>query len=205
MLMSFPALVAMSSGQWAPLVMCAALGSAYGWTAALKPTLGIAMLARRVDWRGAALAAVVGLLSLVVLPTWPAQWAATIWSFSGAKIHHIPVTVPGGVLLLLAALRWRTADGRLLLAMAVMPQSMFFYDQLALGLLARSFRQVLLCSLWSYVVMGAAYLAAPPNLDTLAQNAGFLSRAIVWGYYLPALVVVLRRPNVPARPSTAGS
>ena len=96
-------------------------------------------------------------------------------------------------LLLLAALRWRTEDGRLLLVMSVIPQSMYFYDQLALGLLARTFRQALVCSLWSYAVMGLAFLSAPANLDTLPQNAEYLSRFITWGCYFPALGCVLWR------------
>src|SRR5689334_14368985 len=38
LLMSFPALTAMTTGQWAPLVLCAAFGSGWGWVAAIKPT-----------------------------------------------------------------------------------------------------------------------------------------------------------------------
>jgi hypothetical protein len=111
--------------------------------------------------------------------------------FSGVKMHHIPLLVPGGLLLLLGALRWRTEAGRLLLAMSIIPQSMFFYDQLALGLVAQTFRQSLICALWSYAVAALAYLFAPSGLDTLPQNAAYLSRMIVWGYYLPALAWVL--------------
>ena len=190
-LMSFPALTAMTTGQWAPLVLCAAFGSGWGWVAAIKPTLGSAMLARRVDWRGALMAAGCATLTLIIDPRWPIEWLRAMIQFAGVKMHHIPVLVPGGALLLLAATRWRTADGRLLLGMSLVPQSMFFYDQLALGLLAQTFRQSLVCSLWSYAVAAVAYLCAPSGLDTLPQNAAYLSRMIVWGYYLPALAWVL--------------
>jgi hypothetical protein len=191
LLMSFPALTAMATGQWAPLVLCAAFASAWGWVAAIKPTLGIAMLARRVDWRGALVAAACGAFTLLFEPRWPIQWLSSMVRFSGVRMHHIPVLIPGGVLLLLAATRWRTENGRLLLAMSLIPQSMFFYDQLALGLTARTLRQSLICSLWSYAVAAMAYLFAPPGLDTLPQNAAYLARAIVWGYYIPALSWVL--------------
>jgi len=199
-LMSFPALTAMTAGQWAPLILCAAFGSGWGWVAAIKPTLGGAMLARRLDWRGALLAAACATLTLIIDPRWPIEWLRAMLQFSGVKMHHIPVLVPGGVLLLLAAIRWRTESGRLLLAMSLIPQSMFFYDQLALGLVAQTFRQSLVCALWSYAVAVFAYVCAPSGLDTLPQNAAYLSRMIVWGYYLPALAWVLwtapRRPVI---------
>ena len=201
-LMSFPALTAMSTGQWAPLILCAAIGSGWGGVAALKPTLGAAMLARRLDWRGACWAAGFAALTLLLDPAWPLKWIRAMQDFAGVRLHHIPVMVPGGVLLLLAAARWRTEDGRLVLAMSLVPQSMFFYDQLALGLLARTFRQSLICALWSYAVMAVAYLAAPKNLETIPQNAAYLSRIITWGFYLPALALALRRPNRSHQPST---
>jgi hypothetical protein len=190
-LMSFPALTAMTAGQWAPLILCAAFGSGWGWVAAIKPTLGTAMLARRMDWRGGLVAAACASLTLIIDPRWPIEWLRAMLQFSGVKMHHIPALVPGGVLLLLAAIRWRTESGRLLLAMSLIPQSMFFYDQLALGLLAQTFRQSLICALWSYAVMLLAYMCAPSGLNTLPQNAAYLSRIIVWGYYLPALAWVL--------------
>jgi len=148
------------------------------------------------------LAAACAILTLIIDPRWPVEWVRAMIQFAGVKMHHIPVLVPGGALLLLAAIRWRTESGRLLLAMAVIPQSMFFYDQLALGLLAQTFRQSLVCALWSYAVAALAYLCAPSGLDTLPQNAAYLSRIIVWGYYLPALAWVLwtwrRRPAIRA-------
>ena len=194
-LMSFPALWAMSSGQWAPLVACAAVSAGFGWAAACKPTLGLAMLVRTMNWRGFAIAAGFALATLLIQPTWPLAWLSAMRSFSGAGWHHIPVVVPGGVLLLLAALRWRSADGRLLLAMSLIPQSMFPYDQFALGLLARTRLQAIVWGLWSYAVVLVGFVLAPAGLDTKAANAEYFSYVVVWGYYLPALIVVLRRKN----------
>ena len=42
--------------------------------------------------------------------------------------------------------------------------------------------------------MVVAYLFAP-DMDTLPQNAAYLSHVIVWGYYLPAVAAVLVRRN----------
>ena len=197
-LMSFPALWAMSSGQWAPLVACAALSSGFGWAAACKPTLGIVMLARRMNWKGFAVAIAFGVLTLFVQPLWPLSWLAAMRQFSAEKLHHIPILIPGGILLLLAAFRWRTPDGRLLLGMALIPQSMFAYDQFALGLLARTRLEAIVWGLWSYVAMFVGYLLVPSSLaDTKAANAAYFARVIVWGYYLPALIVVLSRGAKP--------
>jgi hypothetical protein len=45
--------------------------------------------------------------------------------------------LPLGPLLLLAFLRWRKPTGRLFLALSLLPQLLFFYDQLLLFLLPR--------------------------------------------------------------------
>ena len=112
--------------------------------------------------------------------------------------RELPFAVdPGGFLVALAVLRWRRGEARLLLAMACVPQSMFPYDQLPLTLLARTRMQSYVFAIWSYLFIWAAWFAGRgwtvvPKVDSL----NFLARAIVWGYYLPLVVVVLRRPNV---------
>jgi hypothetical protein len=192
-LMSFPALFAMNGGQWSPLVMCAALASGWGWAAACKPTLGAAMLARRMDWRGAVVGAVFAIATLAANPRWPLEWLEALRAGAASGLYHVPLLVMGGPLLALAAIKWRTEDGRLLIAMSIIPQSMWGYDQLALGLLARTRLEAIVFSLWSYAVMIAGFLLAPDTLATKAQNAEYLSRVVVWGYYLPALLFLLRR------------
>jgi hypothetical protein len=53
--------------------------------------------------------------------------------------------------LLIALLRWRRPEARVLAALACVPQTMRFIDQLPLLAVAQSFRQSLLVSLLSYV------------------------------------------------------
>jgi len=95
----------------------------------------------------------------------------------------------------LAALRWRRPEARLLLVMACIPQTMLFYDQLPLLVVARNFRQSLYFCLVSYaaaVVAVLIYGGGPKDRALLfAQNAP----VIVGCYYLPCLILVLLRPN----------
>jgi hypothetical protein len=196
-LMSFPMLWCASSGQWAPLVTAAALSSGFAWVAACKPTLGLAAFLRNPSWRFVAMSAVLVVIAFAVNPSWPVEWLrATQARPYAAGAYHVPLLVPGGALLLLAAFRWRDADARLLLGMAVVPQTMLFYDQLALGLLASTRIQAYVFGLWSYAVAVAGFVLAPATELDKSSSVDYLASVIVWGYYLPALAVVLTRRNI---------
>jgi len=199
-LMSFPMLWAVSAGQWAPIVAAAALSPAFAWLAACKPTLGAAAFLARPSWRFLFIGGAFAALAFLFDRRWPAEWLETTRTLAGPAPYQIPLLVPGGILLLLAALRWRTMEGRLLLGMALVPQTMLVYDQVAIGLIARTRLESIVWGLWSYAVILLGIALAPKGLDK-AASVGFMGYVIVWGYYLPALVVVLRRPNEGPAPS----
>ena len=79
--------------------------------------------------------------------------------------------------------------------MASTPQTMLFYDQLPLALVARSRRQAIAFALASYAAPAlsvALYgMAAMDRMLLFARHAPI----ILFCYYLPCLVVVLMRPN----------
>jgi hypothetical protein len=200
-LMSFPALWCMSTGQWAPWVAAAALMPSLGFLAAAKPNLGLAAFLYRPSWRFIWLAAAIVVISLAVKPGWPAEWLSTV-RIRSSRDYQIPMLQwqAGGPLLLLALARWRLREGRLLLGMACVPQTMLLYDQIALGLLARTRLQAIIFGLWSYAAPTLLRAALPvilPNVDWSDRASAFsgLARVIVLGYYLPALAVVLARRN----------
>jgi hypothetical protein len=196
-LMSFPALWAVSSGQWSPFVTVAALTPAFAWAAACKPTLGLAAYLYRPSWRFLAIGGAFTVLAFLFQPSWPADWIHATQTRAAPGSYHVPLLVPGGIFLLLAALRWRRPEARLLLGMACIPQTMFPYDQLALGLVAQTRLQALVFSLWSYLaVWGARFVGEGPIAESKADTLAYLARVITWTIYLPLLVVVLRRPNV---------
>jgi hypothetical protein len=176
--------VAANQGQWSPLIVVGALVPAAGFLATLKPNLGLAGFAYRPTARGIVLAGLALLLSVAVLPTWPWDWLRNLRTLEG---HAPPLFTLSGSFLWLALLRWRTPEARLLLAMAAVPQLLFFADQLPLWLIPRTRSQTTLLSGLSLLGYGLFYL-------TLGQGDRYVPAAepFVLGFiYLPALALVL--------------
>jgi hypothetical protein len=202
LLMSFPMLWCAQSGQWTPLVLAAILAPSLGGLAVAKPTLAAAAFAYTPRRRFMVSAAVALVVSVVIFPRWPGEYLAEVAARTSAN-YHIPLLVFPGPMLVLAALRWRRAEARMLLVMSCVPQTMLFYDQLPLAVIAGTFRQALVFSLASYAPIVAIYFLPRPADDTTAATVATTSVVLVWMYYLPCLLAVLRRPNVGEVPAFA--
>ncbi|MFL5575705.1 MAG: hypothetical protein ACJ79S_07055 [Gemmatimonadaceae bacterium] len=188
--LSGPFVLAATLGQWSPLVTAAALLPWLGGAAMVKPNIGLAVAAYRPWWRGAAAAAALLAASLALLPRWPLDWLHLVRTQHG--IYHAPVAVGAGALLLLALLRWRLPGARLLVVLACVPQMLFFYDQLPLWLLTRTWRESLLLTLASLV----AWLGWVGTLHQGVVVNEFIPAArpyVMLGVFLPALLIVLRQ------------
>jgi hypothetical protein len=122
-------------------------------------------------------------ISLAVLPSWPIDWYRNI---SGRPEKLSPIKTLAGPLLLLAAVRWRRPEARLFLAMACVPQALFFYDQLILGLIPRTLRQSLILSLASFALLLTWFHRLGPG-DYYVQKAIPYATAI----YFVALAILL--------------
>jgi hypothetical protein len=192
--LSTPFLMAVSLGQWSPLLTAAALSPALGFLTATKPNLGLAALAYRPSWRALLGAAVFGIVSLIVLPRWPIDWLHNVAS---RPEKFIPLVRTGGFVLLLAAIRWRTAEARLFLVLACVPQNLLFYDQLPLWLIPRTLRQSLVMSIGS----GLLFLLWHQRLQ---PGEYYMVKAIPYamGVFFVALAVLLwaTREQTPAAP-----
>lgn len=179
--------------QWAPLIGAAFFLPSLGFVLSLKPTIGTAVVAATPSRKTFLLAIVAAVfltvVSFVVLPHWPADW---LHSIRTGPDMSAPILRPAGFLLLLALLRWRQPEGRLLLAMALIPQTASWYETLLPLLVARTKREMQVLVFGS----GIGYLAQIVFLDKKHEIAttdiGILMVVFV---YLPALAVVLRRPN----------
>ena len=180
-------------GQWSPWLTLAALVPGAGFLLTCKPTLGLACFFYRPTWRGIMSCLVMGAISLALMPTWPSEWLSNL---SWVQRHPPAILTPGGWILAVAALRWRQREARLLLAMACVPQLLFFADQLPLFLVARSRREALLFTA-SGVVVGVIWVARHFMRYAAVQMTG---PYVMVGCYLPALWIVLRRPNVASAP-----
>jgi hypothetical protein len=195
LLMSFPMLWCAQSGQWTPLAVASAFAPVLGGLAVGKPTLAVAAFAFAPRRRFVTSAAIVLGASLALAPWWPNEYLAEIRARTTAN-YQIPLLVLPGPALILALLRWRRPEARLLLVMSCVPQTMLFYDQLPLVTVAASFRQSLVMALLSYAPIAAVFFLPRPENDSLSATAAVTSVVIVWLYYLPCLALILRRPNV---------
>lgn len=182
-------IVAMGLGQWAPLVTATFLIPAVAWLAVLKPNIGLAMTAAKPTWVGLVGGGALLLATLAIQPNWPAEWIRNLHSMPG---HPAPIAAPGGFLLLLALLRWRRPEARLIAAMSLVPQLMYFCDQLPLWLVPRTRRESMLLSATSLLAWMPAVIVAAREGRQPAFNSEWF---VLAGVYLPALVMVLRRPN----------
>ncbi len=92
---------------------------------------------------------------------------------------------------MLALLRWRDPDARLLLALALVPVTGFAYDALPACLAARTRLQSAILT----VVTQIGALQAPhlPHAHGYADLTWKNGTLVVWTCLLPALVLVLRR------------
>ncbi len=127
------------------------------------------------------------IVSLVLWPHWPADW---LQALTHTPHHRAAIVRPFGFLALLALIRWRTPEGRLVAVLACVPQVFFFYDQLPLALTARTGRQLLL--LWGSPGSHGDHLGTCTHRPACVE---FAEPLILPFLYLPALVLVLRRPN----------
>jgi hypothetical protein len=186
------------SVQWTPLLMASAL-----WPPALglivaKPNLALPLLAYQTS-RRAILYAIIGggvllAVSVALQPTWPLHWYQTIHNEPVASQYRVPMLTRWGLVLAVAALRWRTRDGRLVLAMACMPQNFFFYDQLPLFLVARTRLQLVFMVIVSWLARMIPFFHPMRAVDNAELSVKYIP-LMVLGAYLPALVCVFERPN----------
>jgi len=182
---------AVVSGQIAPLLTVGCLLPAFQVLAIAKPNLGLAIFAYRPS-RWVVAAGVLGLIALVFVPTWPLDWRNALASDPG--VHLIPLLAPGGFLVLALLLRWRRPETRLLLTLACVPQSLAFYDALPLLLIPRTFRQSLVLAFCTQLANLFARKAMTSALDPPALFRAVAPFAL-WGCYIPAVVLILTRPN----------
>lgn len=177
---SAPYWMALRWGQWSPLLTATLLIPALAALVVVKPNLGLAVLVYRPRWQVVAAGAIFGIISLLILPSWPLDWFNAL----ATNRHTLPVLTIPGCFVLLALLRWRDPRARLLIGLAIMPQRLLFYDQLALLLVAPTLRTQLALIILGWVgflgwqsIGGPYTYAAPPW--------------VLWLCYLPALIVVL--------------
>jgi hypothetical protein len=187
-------MVTIELGQWAALYAAAFFLPPLAAFGIAKPNLGAVLVAAdrsgRATWWLLSGAAVLIATSLAVQPGWHEPW---LQNLRDAPHFQSPVLRPLGFLLLLSALKWRRPEARWLLAISIIPLPPSFYDQLLLSVVCLTARESLIfaastCVLFFYVGFNT------PQPDYLAWGR-IVGNGTVWICYLPALAMVLRRPN----------
>ena len=191
LLVSAPFIKVLLAPQWSPLLVAATLIPGLQFLAVTKPNLGIAALVYNPTWRGVIGCVVFLAVSLAVLPAWPWEWRRIV---AQLHTHTAPFRMFLGPVLLLAALRFRSREGRLLLVMAILPQRLLLYDQLVLWLIPRRWWSSLLLSVASWPALIAWMKPSLFGVSGLATWP-LTERMTMLFIYLPVLYMVLRRPN----------
>ena len=112
----------------------------------------------------------------------------TLVHFAYALVLSIPAA-----LMLLALLRWRRPEARWLAATACVPGTPGPQEALVFFVWPLSFRQLLVLGLLSHGALWAAFFARQRgDFYSYVDVAAVANIAFI---YLPALVVILRRPN----------
>ncbi len=190
--LSTPFMVAAAMGQWSPLITALALLPAAQALALAKPTLGAAAFLYRPTWKAAITGAVFLLLSLVIMPRWPFSWWLEMQNRHSVMAYKVPALAffPLGLLLLAAVLRWRSPQGRLLLVMALIPQYLWFYDQLLLWLIPQDWKESWLLTILSWLAYGLWRINTQGI--PLGETAGRPDVYVMALCYLPALALLFK-------------
>jgi len=184
--LSAPFVQAAILGQWSPLLTAAALMPSLQFLAAAKPTVGLAAWIYNPSRRGIIGGLILVAIAFLILPRWLGDWLDVA---SGMNKYRGPATTLLGSFLLLGLLRWRRREGRLFVAMSLIPQLPVFYDSLILWLIPST--------LWRSVTFSAVswvgYLAWYPHHTSPAQNE-IAFPWLVFTIYAPALALLLLLP-----------
>lgn len=187
---SAPCLHAVLSAQWSMLLTAAVLLPPLGFVLAAKPTTGAALWLYRPSRWSVVGGIVLVLASLAAQPSWPREWLATL----AATSHMVvPFAHAGGPLTILALLRWRRPEARLLLALACVPQTALLYATLPLLLIPETLGESLIFIALSYVAFWWWHRLLPyaSIADSIRTSVGMVVPLL----YLPCLIMILRRPN----------
>jgi hypothetical protein len=203
-----PALFAVLAVQWSPLITAAALSGPALGLVIIKPTIGLSLVAMaipaakrpgRLLAQTTAVATVLIGVALLLRPDWPAHWLAGVRSSPVAGQFRAPILTAYGFPAILAVLRWRRPEARLLLVLSSVRQNGFLYDQLPLLLIPRSPAEALVLSGISHVSHIVALWHPPADAAVLALSAQQFPFTVI-AMYIPCLIMVLRRPNEGSMP-----
>jgi hypothetical protein len=187
--------------QWSFLLAAAWL---LPWVASVlvaKPNIATAIVAARFDKRffwpalGGSIALIAA--SFVVAPHWPSWW---LESLAADPNRSAAIARSGGFLLVLSGLKWRRPEARLLLFLAMVPQTLGHYDAMLLFFVPNRASQAIALAALSHFVNVLNLGDRPATLNDAVVASGI---RVVHYLYLPSLLFVLFRSNCGTIPDWA--
>jgi hypothetical protein len=196
-------LFAMLQGQTTPLMVAASLIPALGFLLAVKPNTAAALWIARPSRIAAIAVSILVALSIVVQPSWLRDWWLALQQDNAQLLP--PILRPFGLILLFAALRWRSPEGRLILAIAFIPQTALPYELVPLALIPANLLEmgIYVAGSWIAFMVTADRMALGHDVADWAASSW---PATLLAVYLPMLFLVLRpmlKFRLPARTSTS--
>jgi len=174
--------------QWAPILMAAFLWPALGFVYAAKPNVAAALWGVRPSRSALVGSLVVVAVSFALQPTWLIDWLRA----SPMAPHLKPaVLYPWGWLVLFAAFRWREPNAKMLLFLALIPQTLAEYAALPLFLVTGNRREAMVLLLGTALVTLWVHGFHPSKTDM-----GYIAssgQAMVLACYLPCSAMLLFR------------
>jgi hypothetical protein len=145
----------------------------------------------RPSWKS--LLGMAGFLALTMLvwPSWPAEWIMAMPLDYSPWLP--PIFRPFGALLLIAGLRWNLPEGRLILATAFLPQTVLPYELVLLALVPANPREMAVFVIGSWIAVADAAGA----LQLIGGSSWTMTGwpVTLCAVYFPMLYMVLRRPG----------
>ena len=173
--------------QWSPLLTGAALLPWGGFALISKPSLGLVLLLAYPSRTRLLAAGGLTALSFAVRPNWFGSWLQATQTAPHAPL----LLVPGGALLLLALLRWRKPEARLIAGLACVPGTGLPYEWVPLWLVGRTSRDYLALALLTDLAF-IPILTGPPAWLSVGTYRTWLPVLVLALVYLPSLWMVLR-------------
>ena len=194
----FPSIVFMTAariGQWSIIMTAAVFIPLVAFVAAAKPTASLPAVgssSERKTYIAAATGLVVlTLISLAILPSWPAHWMSVV---QGSDYFTPPILSLRGAAIALVLLRWRREEAWLVFIAACMPQTWYPYNGLILFAVAETYTEASFLSLLSSAAWLVCYQYFVGEFRAPDTRFAMQSFLIAFGY-LPAVILVLQRPN----------
>jgi hypothetical protein len=194
----FPSVAFLTSaqlGQWSILMTAALFIPAVAFIAVAKPQASLPIVGSTSSRRIVIAAAIGGVIliatSFALLPDWPVEWLKLVGS---TDYFTPPILRMGGILVALVLVRWKRREAWLVFIAACLPQTWYPYNGLLLLAVAETYREACFLSLFSSAAWMAVYLFVPGQMRSEETRATW-SAVLLATSYLPAVIIVLRRPN----------